>query len=407
MAIRKSGLVRRAGLAGVMLGLPISAHAILEFKPFVSVEAEQDSNVFRFRNADEAFAQRGERKRSDTLMSYRGGLTSSYTAGLQKFTLDASGGKYEYDRFSELDYKGHDVSGHFDWQLGSLLKGTLEASDKRELQGFETITDAIDRSLRDETDASLIARLRLFQDWELRPRGRITRARYSLDTTRQQDLDEDEVALALSYLGRASLTVGLEGVLTKGDFIRRDEGDGIIEKYDQTTLQLVGRWQPSPVSWIDYTFGATERDNDGTNVDDDKDVVGSLGATRNISEKTSLYLNLSRAIYSAQREGESSIVSSGVNVGGFWNATPYLTVNGYAYHQWETFKDSVLEGADTGDREDKVLGMTLSVVYAPRPWINLTPGVGYVDRTSELANEEYDAFQASLEFKLLFPYPYR
>lgn len=406
MSIRKPDLLRDVVLAGAMLALPISAYAILEITPFVSAKAEHDSNVFRFRNSDDALAQRGERKRDDTLMSYRAGLTSNYTFGLQTFKLDASGGKYEYDRFSELDYEGHDVSGILDWQLGSLLKGSLEASDKRDLQGFETITDSIDRSMRDETEASLIAKLRLFQDWELRPRGRIARARYSLDTTRQQDLDEDEVALALSYLGRASLTVGLEGVLTQGEFIRRDEAEeGSVQEYDQSTLQLVGRWQPSPASWVDYTLGATKRENEGLNVDDDSAVVGSLGVTRNISEKTSLNANLSRAIFSAQREGESSIVSTGVNVGGLWKATTYITLNGYAYHQWETYQDSSLGDGEIGDREDKVKGVQVSLVYAPRRWINITPAAGWVDRTSDFVNEEYDAFQASLELKLLFPYP--
>ncbi len=403
MSIKRANLYRGAGVSLALLAVPMSAHALLEFTPFVSAGVEHDSNVFRFENADEAFAERGERRRADTLMAYRGGLTGNYTAGLQKFKLDASAGKYEYDNFSELDYKGHKVDGILDWQLGSLLTGSAEVSDSRELQGFETVTNAVDRSLRDETDASLVAKLRLFQDWELRPRGRIARARYSLDTTRQQDLDEDEVALALSYLGRASLSVGLEGVLTKGDFIRRDEGAGGIEKYDQQTLQVVGKWQPSPVAWIDYTLGATDRNNKGVDVNDDKAVVGSLGVTRNISEKTSLYGGLSRAIYSAQRQGESTVVSTGARLGAYWSATPYITVNAYGYHQWETFKDSVLAGGGTGDRDDKVAGVTVSVVYAPRPWINLTPGINWTNRNSEVATEEYDAFMASFEIKLLYP----
>lgn len=403
MPIKPIGVCRSAGLAAALTTLPMSAYAVLEVTPFVSATAEHDSNVFRFRDGDEALAQRGERKRADTLMSYQAGLNANYALGLQKFTLDGTVGKYEYDRFSELDYKGHSVKGLLDWQLGSLVTGSLEASDKRELQGFETITDAIDRSLRDETGAALIVKLRLFQDWELRPRARLARARYSLETTRQQDLDEDEVALALSYLGRASLSVGLEGVLTQGEFIRREEGDGSVEEYDQETLQLVGRWTPNPISSIDYTLGASRRDNKGVDVDDDSAMVGSLGMTRNISQKTSLYGGVARAFQSAQREGESTVVSTSVNAGMYWNATPYLTLNAYGYHAWETFKDSVLEGGELGDRKDEVLGLTASVIYAPRPWINLTPALGYADRSSEVDGEEYDAFQASLEFKLLYP----
>lgn len=391
-----------AGVALSLLALPMSSEAVLEFTPYVSAQVEHDDNVFRDRDGDEAEAARGDRQRDDTRMRYRAGFTSNYTAGLQKLKLDAFGSKYEYDHFENLDHKAHDVLGRYDWQLGSLLKGTLEARDRRELQGFETRIDTTDRSMRDQTDGSLVAKLRVFNDWEVRPRARVARARYSLDTTRHQDLDEEEAALALSYLGRASLSFGVEAVLTQGDFIRRDPADGVIEDYDQHTYQFVGRWEPSPVASMDFTLGASDRNNKGQNVDDDNDVVGSLGMTRNLSEKTGLFGGVSRGIYSAQEEGESSVVATSVNFGAWWAATPYVTMNAYSYYAWETFKDSVVGDAGQ-DRDDEVLYVTLSVVYAPRPWINLTPNLVYSDRTSDIDGEEYDAFQAGLELKLLWP----
>jgi hypothetical protein len=394
-----------AGFALSMLALPMPSQAVLEFTPYVSAQVEHDDNVFRDRDGDEAEAVRGDRQRDDTRMRYRAGFTSNYTAGLQKLRLDASGSKFEYDHFKDLDHKEHDVLGSLDWQLGSLLKGTLEARDRRELQGFETRADTSDsdRSLRDQTDGSLVTRLRVFNDWEIRPRGRLTRARYSLDTTRNQDLDEDEAAIALSYLGRASLSFGIEAVMTQGDFIRRDPGDGIIEEYDQQTYQLVGSWTPSPVASMDFTLGASDRNNKGDNVDDDEELVGSLLLKRGVSEKTTLYGGVSRGIYSAQEEGESSVIATSVNLGAYWAATPYLTLNSYAYYSLEDFQDSVIGDAGDDNREDEVLSVQLSLIWAPRPWINITPNIAYADRTSDVDAEEYDAFQAGLELKLLWP----
>jgi hypothetical protein len=402
MTKRSAGAYGCAGFALSLLAVPTTSFAILEFTPYVSSQVEHDDNVFRDKDGDEAEAERGDRQRDDTLMRYRAGFKSTYTAGLQKLKLDASGSKYEYDHFEDLDHKAHDVLGSLDWQIGSLLKGTLEGRDRRELQGFETRAATTDRSMRDQTDASLVTKLRLFNDWEIRPRGRIARARYSLDTTENQDLDEDEGALAISYLGRSSLSFGVEAVFTKGDFIRRDPAVGVIEEYDQMTYQLVGRWAPSPVATMDFTLGASDRDNKGQDVDDDNDLVGSLGITRNISEKTSLFGGVSRGIYSAQEEGESSVVTTSVNLGAYWAATPYVSVNAYSYYSWETFKDSVIGNAGD-DRDDEVIYVGLSVIYAPRPWINLTPSLAYSDRTSDVPSEEYDAFQAGLELKLLWP----
>lgn len=392
-----------AGFALSLLAFPMTSHAVLEFTPYVSAQVEHDDNVFRDRDGDEAEAVRGDRQRDDTYMRYRAGFTSNYTAGLQKLRLDAQGSKYEYDHFNVLDHKEHDVLGSLDWQIGSLLKGTLEARDRRELQGFETRVDTDDRSMRDQTDGSLVTKLRVFNDWEIRPRGRITRARYSLDTTRNQDLDEDEAALALSYLGRASLSFGVEAVMTQGDFIRRDPGEGIIEEYDQQTYQLVGSWTPSPVASMDFTLGASDRNNKGDSVNDDKELVGSLLLKRGISEKTTLYGGVSRGIYSAQKEGESSVVATSVNLGAYWAATPYLTFNGYSYYSLEDFQDSVIGDPDEENREDEVLAVQLSLIWAPRPWINITPNLAYSDRTSDVDDEEYDAFQAGLELKLLWP----
>lgn len=403
MKTKSAGAYGCAGFALSLLAVPTTTQALLEFTPYVSAQVEHDDNVFRDRDGDEAQAVRGDSQRDDTRMRYRGGFTSLFTAGLQKLKLDASGSKFEYDHFKELDRKEHDVLGSLDWQIGSLLKGTLEARDRRELQGFETRADSDDRSMRDETSASLVTKLRVFNDWEIRPRGRIARARYSLDTTRNQDLDEDEGAIALSYLGRASLTVGVEAVMTHGDFIRRDPADGIIEEYDQQTYQLVGSWTPSPVASMDFTLGASDRNNKGDNVSDDKEAVGSLLLKRSISDKTTLYGGVSRGIYSAQKEGESSVVASSVNLGAYWAATPYLTVNTYAYYSLEDFQDSVVGGGDEENREDKVLSAQLSLIWAPRPWVNITPNVGYTDRTSDVDAEEYDAFQAGLQLKLLWP----
>ncbi|MCC2656749.1 MAG: hypothetical protein K0Q76_1857 [Panacagrimonas sp.] len=403
MTKRSAATYGSAGFALSLLALPMPSQAILEFTPYVSAQGEYDDNVFRDRDGDEAEAERGDRQRDDTRMRYQAGFKSTYTAGLQKLKLDASGSKFEYDHFNQLDHKEHDVLGSLDWQIGSLLKGTLEGRDRRELQGFETITqNDDDRSMRDQTDGSLVVKLRVFNDWEIRPRGRVARARYSLDTTRNQDLDEDEGAIALSYMGRSSLSVGVEAVTTQGEFIRRDPGDGIIEEYDQQTYQLVGSWTPSPVASMDFSLGASDRNNKGQNVDDDEELVGSLLLKRGISEKTTLYGGVSRGIYSAQKEGESSVVATSVNLGAYWAATPYLTLSSYAYYALEDFQDSVI-GGDDDNREDKVLSMQVALIWAPRPWINITPNLAFADRTSDVDDQEYDAFQAGLEFKLLWP----
>ncbi len=366
---------------------PCVGQAKLELFPFVSAAARYDDNVFRYRDGDEAFAARGDRRQSDTVMQYVGGVTSTYAIGLQTFNLNASASKFEYDHFKDLDYKGHNINGGLNWQIGSLLKGDIKASDQRDLQDFDTTSDTSERSLRDQTNGTATFNIKLFQDYELRPRVGASRARYSRGTSRQQDLDEESYALALSYIGRGTISVGVEGVFKQGDFIRRDPLAGAVEEYDETTLQLVGRWSPSAVTSVDYALGSSRRKNEGIDVQNDSAVVGSLNFSRNVSVKTTIFSGIYRNISSAQRAGESTVISSGINAGASWRATPFIVLSGSTFYGQEDFQDSVLVDED---RKDKVRGASLSVAYS-------------VDRTSEVTSEEYDAFQAGLELKLIFP----
>jgi len=377
-----------------------AGHAKLELVPYVAVGAEHDDNVFRYRDGDEAEAARGDSKRGDTSMHYEGGITSNYSVGLQTLALNASVSKVEYDHFSALDYKGHNVNGLMNWQIGTLVKGDLRLSDQRDLQSFDTTSDTGERSLRDQTEGSLSMNLKVLGDFELRPQAGANRTRYSRDSSRQQDLDEEHYGLGLSYVGRGTMTIGVEGVLRQGEFVRRDSTSGAVEEYDETTIQLVGRWAPSAVTSLDYAIGSSRRDNKGADVKNDSALVGSFHVSRTISVKTNVYAGMYRGISSSEREGESSVIGTGIDAGGSWNATQLIVVNAFAYHRWEDFQDSALVSAD---REDKVKGAALSAVYSPREWINVTPKVGWEERKSEVAAEEYDSFLVGLQLKLLFP----
>ncbi|TDU31406.1 hypothetical protein DFR24_0774 [Panacagrimonas perspica] len=397
MSIDRNWKMALALAFGVAPGV---GYAKLELVPYVAVEAQHDDNVFRDRDADEAEAVRGDRQRADTLLRYEGGVNSLYSVGLQTFNLNAAVNKVEYDRFSELDYKGHNIDGGMKWQIGSLVKGDLKLSDRRELQDFNDTNGSDERSLRDDTEGSLSINIKVLSDFELRPRGGARRTRYSRGNSRQQDLDEENYGLGISYVGRGTMAIGVEGVIREGEFIRRDPAPGQVEEYEETTIQLVGRWSPGEATSLDYAIGSSRRDNEGVDVKNDSTVVGMLNVSRVISVKTNVYAGLYRAISSADREGESSTIGTGVNAGGTWKPTQLISINAYSFYQREDFQNSTLINAD---REDKLKGIHLSAVYSPREWVNVTPSVGWEDRKSELASEEYESFIAGLQLKLLFP----
>jgi hypothetical protein len=386
-----------AGSAAVLAPLA-PAQAILEFVPYVSAAVEHDSNVRR-NNED-----LGEDDDSDLLQTYRAGLDAAYTAGLQKLSLSGSVYTAEYDELSEYDYEGHDLLGRLNWQIGSLVKGDLSGGTTRSIESFAArLGDDEGRSLVDTDTAALSAAIKVLRDFELRPRVSTRRARYEADISRQQNLDEDTGALALAYVGLGSLQIGIEGEIADGEYVARDPGVGVIEEYEQSTARLIASWQPSVITSLSATLGATRRDNQGVDVGNSNDVVGSLNLTRNISAKTSAYAGLYRTVTSPTYQGESTVVSTGLSLGTTWKAATTVDVRGAYVVQRDDFQDSLLAGGE--DRRDDLQSVSLELDYRPRNWISLGPSFAWQDRASDVDTEDYDAYQVTLRLTLRWPYP--
>lgn len=386
-------------LAGLGLGVaPLpAAHAMLKFEPYVSAAAEYDSNVRR-----EEDGQGSRRDRDDWLQTYRGGFDARYTAGLQALVLDGNAYRVEYDAFSEYDYDGHDLGGALDWRIGSLVRGDLKLRTSRRAEDFSSRLGDDRRSLVDTDTGSLSAAIRVLRDFELRPRLSARRLRYSLESSEQQDLDEDAAALGVVYVGAGALSIGVEGEVARGEFVEREPGAGVIEESEQVTLGLIAGWKPSVITELSLLLGTTRRDNQGQNVKDGSDeMVGRLDLKRSVSVKTSLYGSVYRNVSNALDQGESTVIRSGLNVGGHWRATPTLDVNVSALLQREDFQDSVF--AEGRDRADDLRQFTLTLNYRPRNWLAIGPTAAWQERTSNVDSAEYDAYQLGLALTLRWP----
>lgn len=397
MKTRAVCALRVLAVLGLGLAPLTAAHAILKFEPYLSTEAEYDSNVRRVNDADA-----GPRGKDDRLQTYRGGFDARYRAGLQSLALDGEVYRVEYDTFSEYDYDGHELGGALDWRVGSRVRGDLQLRTARQAEDFSSRLRDNRRSLVDSDTGSMSAALRVLRDFELRPRLSARRVRYSLEASERQDLDEEAVALGVVYVGPGTLSIGVEGEVTRGDFVERQPGAGVIEESEQFTLGLIAGWKPSVITELSLLLGASRRDNQGRDVEDGSDeIIGRLDLKRSVSVKTSLYASLYRNVANALDQGESTVVRSGLNVGGHWRATPTLDVNVSALVQREDFQDSLF--ADGRDRADDLTQFTFKLDYRPRKWLSLGPTAAWQERTSNVDSAEYDAYQLGLALTLRWP----
>lgn len=383
--------VARALATAVLAASCTSANALLDVVPYVSAEAEHDSNVFRLEQNEE----------SDTSYTYVAGVGVTYTFGQQALYLNGYGDKTTYRRFDELDFEGHGFDGGLNWRVTPNLSGTLFGRNSRRLEEFsDRAPGQQNRSLLDSNSIGGSANLRVLTDYEIRTRYGESRQRYSDDASKGDDRDDESVTLGLSYVGPTTLSIGIEGTLDDIDYIRRQMADGVVEDAEQFTLQLVGSWKPSSITSMSFTAGSTRRDNKGLNVDDDSGAVGSINLNRVFSVKTTGYLGLFRNISSPETQGEGTVVATGLNGGLEWRATPLFTVNTSYLLQREDYKNSQAIGG--GEREDDLQNAALGLKFSPRKWISLGSKLGWEDRTSNVTGAGFDAWTVSAEIRLTY-----
>lgn len=383
----------------VAMGFVAQSHAGLQLTPFASARVEHDDNVFRVQDAAAARAARGDSQRSDTISTYVAGANLNYSAGLQTVFLSGSANTVKYDQFDTLDYDGSAIDGGMNWQLGASLKGDLRLGRTQGLQDFSLQGSTTDRNISKTTTGSGSASLRVLNDYELSGRASGIRRRNSSDNQILQDLDETTGGLGFSRVS-IDRAIGVEALYGSGEYIEREPGVGVIEDYDQSTYQLIGRWNPSSITNLTYNAGFARRENHGMDVEDEDGFVGALTISRSVSVKTTVYAGANRSFASPQQQGESTALVTGVYAGGSWAPSPKVTVGGNYYFSRNDFRRA---SETVPPREDDYQGISLNCAYTPREWIVLTPAVAWESRSSDRAGSDYDDYRISLELQLRYP----
>ncbi|MGQ0501293.1 MAG: hypothetical protein ACT4P0_01600 [Panacagrimonas sp.] len=383
-------------MAGIAALAPLSARAEFEAFPYVGSSIQYDNNVFRTRDANESLGLLGDDTQQDTLTKYAAGLETQYKAGLQRFFLKGEGREYRYDHYDNLDHDGYEVTAGTDWNLGSVLNGTLRLGDSRLVQDFANISVGADLGFQRYRDATGTVNLRLLRDYELRTRFKVQRLRHTLDASRDQDRNEQQGAVGLALLGDKQSSIGLEVEYTAGDYINRVPTGGLTEEFDQIAYQAVVIWVFSEISRFEIQLGVTDRDNQGSDVEDYSGATGAVYYQRSISAKTNVKAGFQRRSYSVDQQNENFVVITGGDVNFSWSPTRETVLT-------TTYANNQADFRGATGRTDRIQSAGLKLEYIPRDWLVLMPNVAWEDRASNFAEEEFDDFRIGLEVRLRYP----
>lgn len=394
---RGSASGRLLPLAALLLAAqPVAAQ--LEGEPYAAAQLTYDSNLLRFRDADEAQAVSGKRERADTVQALRAGVALQYTLGLQRFYGGAEHRELRYERNEQLDHSEHRVLGGLQWQVAHVADGVLEAEEDKRIESFENRnSDALSlvtqRRLRSEN------RLAVTPDWQLQLDLTGERQRHSLESSRNYDRDEEAARVAVARTAPSLLNGGLSLEQRRGDYPEREPREGLAESYDQRTAELFAVWA-SPVSSLRVEIGHTRRDNEGENVEGFGAVTGSVSWDRGSDGKHQLRLEGFREIRSVEEVDANAVTETGVSLGLDWFVTAKTVLR--TVGQWR-HSDFAETSASAGHgRRDQDYSAELALQYKPLFWLSLQPLLALERRRSNRQDREYEDVRVGLELELRY-----
>jgi len=323
-------------------------------------------------------------------------MDGTYLSGQQKLTAKLEGRRYDYDQFTDLDHDEYLADIALRWKLTSLLDGTFDARQERAMAPF-TLGNSSELTINVDRKINGLFNLNFNPDW------RLEAGAYSHDLKSPlqfyPDFVEREFAthVGLINTSQTNLTYGI----TADHIAGRYENAPDAGPYSQTTASLTMQYGVSALTKFNGSVGYSRRDQVDT-VGSVPAFIGSIGYTRQLTGRTSLNIQLSRAVNSYVAAAGSEI-DTGANVGVNWQATYRITVALYYGLVHSAFVGQAIAnspGSNTNGRVDRLPTESVNVNYLIMQRLQLHAYLVKTSRTSDIESYHFSDSTAGIEAKL-------
>jgi hypothetical protein len=391
-------LSRLLRIVPLVTAMSTMAHGQSTVIPYAAEEVEHDSNIFYLPSNFPVPQGNGGPTFADNWLRSLAGLDATYLWDRQKFFATAEVRRFDYDHFSYLDHTEVLVHAGMDWQLTNLLDGVIDYRHERSAVPFQDLVDSTQLFLQTEDVGSASINVHVSPEWLLE-----TQAKYrELDSPRPQALDlslhESSVEESARYLGVAHLSAGLDLKYLNGQY----ENDPSVPTlpYHQGTAQLAAEYDVAGLTRFNGAVGYTRRSQIGGDV---SGITGAIGYQQQITGKTSIDLELNRAVNSYITTAGSEVDSS-ASLMFVWRATYKINVNaGYTWTENNYPQTPLLAGvplpAVDANRVDHVQLASMEVDYQILHWLSVRSYARYQTRHSNLEDFQYNATSFGIEFQ--------
>jgi exopolysaccharide biosynthesis operon protein EpsL len=399
--------------AGVMAAQPEDA---LNF--VVGAGFRYEDNLFRIDDDTDPRLIAGKSRRSDLISTYTAGIKIDKEYSLQRFQLDLTAIKNDYQTYDYLDFTAKNYRAAWLWSLTPDLTGTI-LLDRQQVQNnfadFLTEQNQViqRQSLQTNEIRSATA------DWDIGAGihllGGVSQTRSRNDTVFNAvgDYEQTGAEFGVKYVARSENFISLVQRESNGEYRGRalDPFGQFDTGFDQSETELLANMRVSGKSQIEARLGYIDREHDNFEVRDYSGMTGMLAHIWTPTGKLRITTSLSRNLASFQQFFNSYYISETFAIAPVWAITAKTRIRArlsYSEREYRGALPGVVNNpifVPEGElREDKVHGLTVSAEWEPTRTVLITGTLQHEKRNSNFDSFglDYDANSVGISGQLLF-----
>jgi len=390
--------------SGFLLALalaPMHSWAFFDDKleVFVSENVTHDSNVFRISGRVDPNLSIGSPHKGDTIYSTAVGFNLDLPISLQRLQLGYTWIDHRYDRFTDVNYRGHAARAAYQWAYTTRLSGELGYTEQETLSTFANIQgrrpDLVTARMAYANAAWMVS-----PSWRVHGVATASQAEHS-ENRALQDLESHSAEAGVSYVTAQENRIGVavRGERGKSPEERFLGGVPFDNEYQQESVGIQGRWVVTGHSRFDGRMDYTRRRYEQLQQRNYSGPTFEATYTWTPTGKLTIATTAQRGVAPLEDVTTSFVLVTGLAIRPDWAISDKVNIRGnLSWAKWEYRGDSAVQP----DFEHRVKTAGLSVLYRPFARVAITGSYAREERTSTLAAGDYKVDVASIEARIGF-----
>jgi exopolysaccharide biosynthesis operon protein EpsL len=371
---------------------------------FAEEKVTRDDNVFRLSKNVDPESAIGSTSAGDVYRTTSLGANLDAPVSRQRFQAGYTWSATHFNRFTDLDFNGHDAKALWLWQIGNDLSGQLGYTENLVLAPFaytqRTTPDPLKSRVAFLNEAYLVT-----------PRWRFQAGVSQFEQTngdpvlQPNDVRITSTDFGLSYVTPANTSIGFSERIEDGQFPNRQfvAGSTFDDSYRQFTRGIVADWTVTGVSHLGARASHLTRRYPNTPQSDFDGNTAVLEFDWKLTGKLSLTGIVRRDISPFQAIQSSFVLVKGVTLTPTLSLTQKIDLSAVLdAASWYYLGDPGLVSGGTQGRIDQVRLAAATLAYKPLRAVTFQVNVQRESRTSNAPNADYLANVASFTARIAF-----